>query len=62
MRASTVSIILAICAMLAVHAAPVSVDDNASLVVRELGLENAVAVRGVESVESVEIEAREPKK
>jgi hypothetical protein len=59
MRASTASIILAVCAILAVHAAPVSVDDNASLVARELGVENAVAVK---DDESVEIEARELKK
>jgi hypothetical protein len=56
MRASTASIILAICAMLAVQAAPVSVDDNSNLALRELGLENAMVAR------SVEIEAREPKK
>jgi len=47
MRASTASIILAICAMLAVQAAPACVDSNSNLAVRELGLENAL-VRGVE--------------
>lgn len=63
MRASTASVILAFCAMLAVQAAPVELTGNGGLAVREVELADALMVRDLPlEARETEIEKRDPKK
>ena len=63
MRASTASVILAFCAMLAVQSAPLQLTGDAGLAVREVEMSSAMMARDLPlEAREVEIEERDPKK